>query len=114
MPSPSQELIDFHVSQMCARSVDAIAAMDDMWAIQVIKALKKIGKRVPEDVAVVGFGNAKCAEIYEPGITTVEEDPPELSEMVVAKLISMISGEKIPNMELHTMLLPKLVIRESA
>lgn len=114
LPLVSQEILESHVSQLCDRSVDAIVAMDDAWAVKVMKALKKLGKRVPEDVAVVGFGNAECATIYEPGITTVDENPPELSTIVVERLLSMIEGTAIPSEERHTLLQPRLVIRESA
>ncbi|MHB9071500.1 MAG: LacI family DNA-binding transcriptional regulator [Sedimentisphaerales bacterium] len=111
---PPQEVLDACVAKMCSRSVDAILAMDDMWAIKIIKSLKKIGKRVPDDVAVVGFGNSEYATIYEPAITTVDEDLPELSKLVVEMLVNMIEGKSIPTEMRQICLSPKLIVRDSA
>lgn len=52
---------------------DAIFCSADVFAISVVKAAKRYGLRVPEDIGVVGFDNVEVASISNPGITTVNQ-----------------------------------------
>ena len=51
----------------------AIVAPNDMAAIGAITMLKELNRRVPEDIAVVGYDNIKIAEWYDPALTTVDQ-----------------------------------------
>ena len=53
------------------RGADAILADSDYTAAGLIRALQFRGRRVPEDVAVVGWGNEPLAPWFIPGLTTV-------------------------------------------
>jgi DNA-binding LacI/PurR family transcriptional regulator len=44
-----------------------------MAAIGAITMLKELNRRVPEDIAVVGYDNIKIAEWYDPALTTVDQ-----------------------------------------
>lgn len=50
----------------------AIFATSDDIAYGVMDAIKDMGMKVPDDVAVVGFGNARMSNLVEPKLTTVE------------------------------------------
>src|SRR5450759_2815323 len=50
---------------------DAVAAVSDLTAVGAIVAIEEIGLRVPEDIAVVGFGDSPFAPVMRPALTTV-------------------------------------------
>ena len=54
------------------RKPDAVFASSDEIAYGAIDALKEMKLRVPEDVAVTGFGNDRMSSLMEPKVTTVE------------------------------------------
>jgi len=51
----------------------AIVAGNDLAAIGAMTVLKRLGRRVPEDVAVVGYDNIEMAALYDPPLTTVAQ-----------------------------------------
>jgi len=51
----------------------ALVAANDLCAIGAISSVKRMGKRVPEDVAVVGYDNIEMAALYDPPLTTVAQ-----------------------------------------
>jgi LacI family transcriptional regulator, repressor for deo operon, udp, cdd, tsx, nupC, and nupG len=88
----------------------ALFAVADTLAIGAIKALRRAGLRVPEDVAVVGFDNVPLAEVFEPGLTTIAQPMRELGVAAAEMLLERLSGGEPASRTLaHT-----LVVRESA
>jgi LacI family transcriptional regulator, repressor for deo operon, udp, cdd, tsx, nupC, and nupG len=88
----------------------ALFAVADTLAIGAIKALRRAGLRVPEDVAVVGFDNVPLAEVFEPGLTTIAQPMRELGLAAADMLLERLSGGQPASRTLaHT-----LVVRESA
>jgi LacI family transcriptional regulator len=81
-------------------------------AIGVIRALKVAGKRVPGDVAVIGFDNIPICDFFDPPITTVEQPVMDIAYTAGNDLLDSINS---PHKTARLRLLePKLVIRESA
>ena len=70
----------------------AVACANDMIAIGVMQYLQRIGKRVPEDVSVVGMDNVEYAEYFNPSITTVSNDSSEFADKAMDLLFSRIDG----------------------
>lgn len=71
----------------------AFIAGNDLSAIGAIKALKRFGYQVPEDVSVTGFDNIAVLEYFTPGLTTVD-NPIELQgKTAVAHLLALIEGQ---------------------
>ena len=91
------------------RQFDAIFAASDLIAIGAIKCLRNAGKRVPEDVSVVGFDNIPAASYFNPSLTTVHQDTIAAGEQLVDQLVGMIKGEKRESQLLQ----PSLVVRRS-
>jgi DNA-binding LacI/PurR family transcriptional regulator len=89
----------------------AIACCSDTVAIQVIKALKQEGFRVPEDMAVIGYDNDYTAELFSPGITTVNIPINEMVSQACKLAIDLINGEQVGNVEMKFK--NQLVVRES-
>lgn len=89
---------------------DAIFAGDDEAAMGSILALNQAGKRVPEDVAVVGFDDVLFARLMTPRLTTVRAPIETAGQEAARLLISLIQGEEVQEL----VLLPtELIVRES-
>ncbi len=88
----------------------AVFAVSDTLAVGVIKGLRHAGRRVPDDVAVMGFDDVPIAEVFEPGITTVAQPMLELGKVAVEMILARLAGENVPSRVLPH----RLVLRESA
>lgn len=88
----------------------AVFAVSDVLAIGAIKAFRRAGMRVPEDMAVIGFDDIPIAEIFEPGLTTIAQPMHQLGAVAVELLLSGLSGK-----DTQSRVLPhRLTLRESA
>ena len=74
----------------------AIFAMSDVMAIGTIRALRDLGKRVPEDISVVGFDGIPMAQYSIPRLTTVRQDTQRLAERGVDILLHNIERRNRP------------------
>jgi LacI family transcriptional regulator len=90
--------------------VDAIFAGDDTSAMVVMSVLQAAGKRVPEDIAVVGFNDDPLSKYASPPLTTVRAPTENIGDYAVAELLQLINGEPAAPMTLVDV---ELVIRES-
>lgn len=88
----------------------AFVASDDHMAAQVMQYLKKLNFKVPEDVAVVGWGNIASSRITTPELTTIDSEIPYFAREVADTLVRMVNGEH-PENRLYC---GKLIIRGSA
>jgi DNA-binding LacI/PurR family transcriptional regulator len=93
-------------------SVSAIFAANDSMALGVLRGLNDAGRRVPEDVSVVGFDDIPEAAYTTPPLTTVRPPFRNVGRHSIEKLIAMIeAAEAVPT---ATVLQPELVVRRSA
>ncbi|MFG6428969.1 LacI family DNA-binding transcriptional regulator [Roseateles sp. LYH14W] len=72
----------------------AVFAVADTLAIGAIKAFRRAGRRVPEDIAVVGFDNVPLAQVFEPGLTTIAQPLRELGAVAAELLLEQLAGGK--------------------
>ena len=91
---------------------DAIFSFNDPVAIGAMKALKKRGLKIPQDVAVAGFSESRSALIIEPNLTTVAQPLTEMGETAARLLLNKLQGKDIgtPTVVLDA----KINIRESS
>jgi LacI family transcriptional regulator len=91
--------------------VDAIVCGSDQIARGVIDALNELGRRVPEDIAVIGFDNwAVMAMNSRPPLTSIDMRLEELGRLAARKLFDAIDGEREQGViALET----RLVVRDS-
>lgn len=75
-----------------AQPPTAVFAVSDMLAIGAIKAFRRAGMRVPDDVAVVGFDDIPIAEVFEPALTTIAQPMQALGAVAVELLLSRLAG----------------------
>ena len=90
--------------------VSAVFAANDQMAIGLLAALREAGRRLPEEVSVVGFDDLPEAPYLHPSLTTVRQDFPELGRRAMAVVERALAGEAGAG-ELVT---PSLVVRSSS
>ena len=90
--------------------IDGIFAANDIMAIAAISAIQERGRRVPDDIAVVGFDDSLLAQTHRPAITTVRQDILGLGAAAAETMIALLQ-DKTPKIE---MLTTEIMIRESA
>ena len=86
---------------------DAVFAGSDLIAIGTLRALAEAGKRVPEDVAVLGFDDIPAARLTSPPLTTVSQDIRGAGDRLVDMVLAQIEGGPRPDTRMPT----KLVVR---
>jgi DNA-binding LacI/PurR family transcriptional regulator len=77
-------------------SVTAIFAANDDMALGVLHAMAESGRRVPEDVSVVGFDNSAQSAHFFPPLTTVGFEPRNHSRLAVSVLLAQMAGHPAP------------------
>lgn len=90
--------------------LDAVFVANDLMAVGALQALRQAGRRVPDDVAVVGFDDIEAAKYTEPPLTTVRHPIFEQAAAMVRLLLGLFEGGPTDPVILPT----ELVIRESA
>ena len=85
------------VEQLLARNREftALFAMSDVMAMGAIRALRDAGKRVPEDVSVVGFDGLAIGEYTVPRLSTIRQDVAQLAARSLDLLQANISGQHL-------------------
>ncbi len=90
---------------------DCVICDTDFNASALIAALRRLGKMAPRDVSIVGWGNLQFSKVFDPTITTVEHDLPEVMNRVIENLRETAeSGTESRPIHVPT----RLIVRESA
>ncbi len=89
---------------------DAVFAASDVLASVTIKRLMAAGKRVPDDVSVIGFDDISIAQHMTPALTTVSQTIANGGRLLVESLFQQIKGASVSSEVMQ----PELVIRASA
>jgi DNA-binding LacI/PurR family transcriptional regulator len=92
------------------RPVDAVFAASDLMAAGALRALRAAGRRVPEDVAVVGFEDSAVARYAQPPLTTVRQPIEEMGRQATRLLLAKVAGQAGG---MHLILDVELVVRAS-
>ena len=92
------------------RDVTAVLCGNDETAMGLIRGIHDSGRRVPDDVSVVGFDDHPLASMFIPAITTARQDFAELGRHGTAQLLALLRGEAPLALETVE---PPLVFRES-
>lgn len=93
---------------------EALICSNDQFAIGVMQACKKFGVCVPEEMAVVGFGNLAVSPYLEIPLTTVDTRPqPDDGRVLLELMQKMIEGKPLAPEEYLIRIPSPLVIRES-
>jgi len=91
----------------------ALLAFNDISAIGAIQALRESGKRVPEDVSVIGFDDIQSAAYQNPGLTTVRQPLRQMGVIAAETLLSRINSPRQTEYPAEIVVKPELIIRGS-
>ncbi|MFY1633051.1 LacI family DNA-binding transcriptional regulator [Solwaraspora sp. WMMB335] len=89
--------------------LDAVFVASDLMACGALRALREAGRRVPQDVAVVGFEDAPIARQSDPPLTTVYQPVEEMGRQMARLLLSRIRRDEmqVPYVLLETHMVPR-------
>lgn len=124
----SQEMIftgDWHAGSgeqglmelLAARpDIDAVFVGNDEMALGALRAAHRLGKRIPEDLAVVGYDNMPEVPYFWPALTSVRPHLVDAGKRAIQTLHAMVEArrqnQEMMVGEVHT-LSPELIVRES-
>jgi DNA-binding LacI/PurR family transcriptional regulator len=90
--------------------IDAVFANSDYMAIGAIRWLRASGRRVPDDVAVIGYDDLSIASYVTPKLTTVSQQVPLAGRILARDLVAFLEKGTVT----HTEMPVELIVRESA
>ena len=92
--------------------LDAVFVASDMMAHGALQALKDGGRRVPEDVAVIGFDDFEISRYSDPPLTTVRQPIVDMGRTMARQMLGLVDDRlDVPQ---FVVLPTELVIRASA
>lgn len=89
--------------------VTAVFAANDQTALGLLRALGEQGRRVPEDVSIVGFDDLPEAGYFSPPLTTVRQDFAEVGRQSLHALLAQVSSGRPSSA--RVVITPELVVR---
>jgi len=106
-----------HLSQYINDSSEnegiGLFAINDLTALTVLDLLKEMGVEMPQKAALVGFDNTFISKEVSPAISSVAQPLEEIGRQAVEILISKVNKNNLEK-EIHIILEPRLVVRESS
>ena len=88
----------------------ALVAFNDISALGAMTALREAGRKVPEDVSVIGFDDIEFASLAFPALTTIRQPMHEMGATAAELLIRKLANdESVQNMRVR----PELIVRSS-
>lgn len=101
----TQQLLDEHPD------VEAVFVASDRMALQTVRTILQSGRRIPQDIAVVGFGDTDAATEAKPALTTIRQPSVEMGHLLAETVLRLIRGdEDVPR---HVIMPAELVIRQT-
>ena len=100
--------------------LDAVFASNDQMALGVLHAAHRLGRRVPDDLSVVGVDNIAEASHFWPALTTVDQPLRDAGALAVREIDGAIRRARLPRRGQEspagqmTLLKPELIVRDSS
>jgi DNA-binding LacI/PurR family transcriptional regulator len=93
----------------------AVLAFDDLTALGAIRALRRAGRRVPEDCSVIGFDDVPHAALNTPGLTTIRQPMEEMGSLAAKWVLDSLEGKESQPAASEQLKLfpPVLIVRDS-
>src|SRR5438874_6562981 len=91
----------------------ALFAFNDIAAIGAIQALREAGRRIPQDVSVVGFDDIQSAAFQNPALTTVRQPLREMGMLAAETLLRRIAAPPEAGYPKEIVVQPGLICRAS-
>ncbi len=82
------------------KDITAVFATADILAAGIMSGLSQAGKKVPDDISVIGFDDINLCHLTSPRLTTIHQDAPLKGKLAVYFLIDQLENKPIPNREI--------------
>lgn len=92
---------------------DAIVAVNDLYAARLMAAVRQSGRRVPDDVAIVGCDNLEIGTLVDPPLTTVDLNVEGIAAAMTTMLLELLENGTVPPDRRAVVIAPELVARAS-
>ncbi|MGW1784760.1 LacI family DNA-binding transcriptional regulator [Streptomyces sp. NPDC002143] len=93
--------------------ITAVFGFNDLIAVGAMRAARRRGRRIPDDLAVMGFDGLSLGELVEPALTTLHLDKRRLGRLAVEQVARLRAGQE-PLSGADAWVIPELVVRASA
>lgn len=90
----TKNVLNMLLSGSRATRPTAFIVCNDHLAIQLMKEIKQLGLRIPEDVAIIGADNTFLADLVSPSLTSIEFSKQEFAQKMANALLALIQGEQ--------------------
>lgn len=90
---------------------DAVFAINDYAAIEMMHVIKKSGLRIPEDIAILGFNNEQMCSFVEPSLSSIDHPAHDMGAAAAEILINHIRHQEL--LPERRLIKCKLIPRES-
>lgn len=89
------DILEAEISQLLNhnKAIDGIFAVNEIYALTAIKAARKLGKHIPEDIQVIGFTDGVLSRHATPSLTTVKQHGEEMGKKAAELLIDKLENE---------------------
>jgi len=91
--------------------IDGIFSVSDYIAVQALKCLKRLNRKIPEDVRLIGYDNISICEVTSPTLSTIAPPIKKMGETAIITLFKLIENQEIEL--LHKKLTVEFIKRES-
>lgn len=81
---------------------DAVLTSEDVLAVGAVKYARATGKRIPDDLGVIGYNNSSLCLCCEPELTSVDNKLQAICDQCVASLLGVLEGRDIPQKTIFT------------
>jgi DNA-binding LacI/PurR family transcriptional regulator len=92
--------------------LDAVFVASDLMAAGALQALRRAGRRVPEDVAIVGYDDSQLATSVDPPLSSVRQPTEDMGREMARLLLTSISARQ--HVARRVILDTQLVVRQSS
>jgi LacI family transcriptional regulator len=93
---------------------DAVLFATNYLGVSGLEALNRLGRRIPEQIAVVSFDDNDLFRLYSPPITVVAQPMETLAESVINALLNDLEAPTTTDTSVQLQLAPQLVVRASS
>ncbi len=115
-----QQEMDIPSCKLCVKSIvehpdmTGLVVSADIMAAGIMAALKEKGKRIPEDISIVGFDDITLSQLVDPPLTTIHQDFNLKGRLAVDFMLQQLSGKPLDTTEitLSTRLVERLSVKQ--
>jgi len=96
------------------KKVDAVFAVNEHFAIYAIKALKKQGLDIPEDVSVIAFTDGELSKRFMPSLTTINQHGEEMGAQAARLLIRKLENDEAEDEPFETIIIETSLVKRNS